>query len=227
MITDVENLARDPFFTMGTIRNQPGGDEHDVYPAGQLLVDFENLSNGAVLPVGGECASVLELEAVLEDPLACGVECRDEFLRADDEDHVRGTPRVGGELASGGGSDHECSLDSYGPPPLIASWMPVSWSVAEVWVITDEPSGMRASTASRAASSSSMTWTLNPCSSSATTVDSSVALSGSVVNRSGALVLIGGPPRIQKMFWVSLALRGRAAARVRIRQWPVVASVAV
>jgi hypothetical protein len=114
MITDVENLARDPFFTMGTIRNQPGGDEHDVYPAGQLLVDFENLSNGAVLPVGGECASVLELEAVLEDPLACCVECRDEFLRADDEDDVRGAPGVGGELASRGGGDHACSLKRYG-----------------------------------------------------------------------------------------------------------------
>src|SRR6202034_2688020 len=61
----------------------------------------------------------------------------------------------------------------------------VSASVTEVFVITDEPSGMRASTAWRAASTSSTTSTLNPCSSSATTVACSARSSGNVVNRSG------------------------------------------
>ena len=43
--------------------------------------------------------------------------------------------------------------DSHRPPPsLIASAIPVSARVTEVLVITDEPSGMRASTAARAAS---------------------------------------------------------------------------
>jgi DNA-binding NarL/FixJ family response regulator len=49
-------------------------DEDDVDAAGQLLVDLENLSDVAVLPIGGLRASVLEFEAVLEDPLACCVE---------------------------------------------------------------------------------------------------------------------------------------------------------
>src|SRR5580693_9898714 len=51
---------------------------------------------------------------------------------------------------------------------------------------------MRARTAWRAASRSSTTSTLNPCSSSAVTADASAGSSGSVVNRSGvAMVLIG------------------------------------
>ena len=51
---------------------------------------------------------------------------------------------------------------------------------------------MRASTASRAASRSSTTSTLNPCSSSATTVAASVCSSGSVVKRSGVTVVLIG-----------------------------------
>jgi hypothetical protein len=81
------------------------------------------------------------------------------------------------------------------PPSLIASAIPVSASVTEVLVITGEPSGMRASTAARAASRSPTTSTLNPCSSSATTVAASACLSGSVVKRSGMVVVLTvGPP---------------------------------
>src|SRR5580700_3243859 len=70
--------------------------------------------------------------------------------------------------------------------------MPVSARVTEVLVITDDPSGMRARTAWRAASRSSTTSTLNPCSSRAVTADAITCSSGSVVNRSGvAIVLIG------------------------------------
>jgi hypothetical protein len=73
--------------------------------------------------------------------------------------------------------------DSYRWPSLIASAMPVSCNVTEVLVITEEPSGMRARTASRAASRPSTTSTLNPCSSSATTVAASACSSGSAVYR--------------------------------------------
>src|SRR4029077_335007 len=87
--------------------------------------------------------------------------------------------------------------DSYGPPSLIASAIPVSWSVTDVLVITEEPCGMRARTASRAASRLATTSTLNPCSSSATTVDAIVSSSGCVVKRSAVpvvvkVVLLGG-----------------------------------
>jgi hypothetical protein len=40
-----------------------------VDPAGLLLVNLEDLPDEAVLPVNGKGASVLELEAVLKDPL--------------------------------------------------------------------------------------------------------------------------------------------------------------
>jgi hypothetical protein len=40
-----------------------------VDPAGQLLVDLENFPEETALPVGGDGASILELEAVLKDPL--------------------------------------------------------------------------------------------------------------------------------------------------------------
>src|SRR6266487_1132426 len=91
-------------------------DEHDVDAAGQLLVDLENLSDRAVLPVGGIRASVLEFQAVLVDPLVCRFHGGDEFLRADDKDDVGGAPGVGGELAAGGRGDDESSVsgDSMG-----------------------------------------------------------------------------------------------------------------
>jgi hypothetical protein len=134
-----------------------------VDPAGRFLVDLEDLPDGAVLAVGGKRASVLEFEAVLEDPLPRCIECRDELLRADDEDDVGGTPRQGCELTASGRGDDESSLspvtawtlssaksgwpaiafiscawvaksraiilfriESYLPPPLTASAMPVS-----------------------------------------------------------------------------------------------------
>ena len=75
--------------------------------AGVLLVDLENLSDAAVLPVGGVGAGVLEWQAVLEDPLARRFQAGDELLRADDEDDVGGAPGVGGELAAGGRGDDE------------------------------------------------------------------------------------------------------------------------
>jgi hypothetical protein len=88
------------------------------------------------------------------------------------------------------------------PPSLIASAMPVWASVTEVLVITDAPSGMRASTARRAESRSSTTSTLNPCSSSATTVACSACSSGNVVNRSGtAGALISDSSLMQLTGW--------------------------
>ena len=84
--------------------------------------------------------------------------------------------------------------ESYGPPLLTASAMPVCSSVTEVLVITDEPRGMRVSTVWRAVSRSSTTSTLNPCSSSAVTVAASVCSSGSAVKRLGVwVVVIAGP----------------------------------
>src|SRR5204863_4425950 len=80
--------------------------------------------------------------------------------------------------------------------------MPVSASVTEVLVITDEPWGMRASTASRTASRSSATSTLKPCSSRATTVACSACSSGSVVKWSGVtVVLIAGPSSVAGQRW--------------------------
>ena len=70
--------------------------------------------------------------------------------------------------------------------------MPVSVSVTDVLVITDEPCGMRARTASRASSRSRATSTLKPCSSRATTVAWSVCSSGSVVKPAGAAVVLIG-----------------------------------
>ncbi len=53
--------------------------------AGQLLVNLEDLSDGAVLPVSGNRASVFELQTVLVDELVCGLQRGHELLRADDE----------------------------------------------------------------------------------------------------------------------------------------------
>src|SRR5437588_6384611 len=75
--------------------------------SGILLVDLENLSDAAVLPVRSVGSSVLELQAVLDDPLARRFKVGHELLRADDEDHVAGAPGVRGELAAGGGGDDE------------------------------------------------------------------------------------------------------------------------
>jgi hypothetical protein len=61
-------------------------DEDDVDAAGPLLVDLEDLPDQAVLPVGGVRASVLELQAVLDDPFACRCRGGNQLLRADDED---------------------------------------------------------------------------------------------------------------------------------------------
>src|ERR1700751_4019170 len=74
------------------------------------------------------------------------------------------------------------------------SAIPVSVSVTEVLVMTDAPAGMRASTASRAASRLSATSTLNPCSSSATTVAWSPCSPGSVVKRSDAEAVLTAVP---------------------------------
>jgi hypothetical protein len=75
-------------------------DEDDVDAAGQLLVDLENLPHRAVLPVGGLRPGILELEAVLVDPLVGRFQGGDELVRADDEGDIGGTPGVGGELAA-------------------------------------------------------------------------------------------------------------------------------
>src|SRR4029453_8240995 len=82
-------------------------DEDDVDTAGIFLVDLEDLSDAAVLPVGSVRAGVLELEAVLVDPLARRFHAGYELLCADDEDDVGGAPGVGGELAARGGGDHD------------------------------------------------------------------------------------------------------------------------
>jgi hypothetical protein len=110
---------------------------------------------------------------------------------------------------------------------LIASAIPVSASVTEVLVITDEPSGMRASTASRAESRSSTTSTLNPCSSSATTVACSTCSSGNVVNRSGtAGALMCWSSLMKVAVWSSAPklLGGKASGP---HQVPVISRIAV
>src|SRR6266480_2050084 len=82
-------------------------DEDDVDAAGEFLVDLENLSDVAVLPVGGVRPRILEGETVLDDPLTGLLRVGDELLRADNEDDVRGTPHIGGELAAGSRGDDE------------------------------------------------------------------------------------------------------------------------
>jgi hypothetical protein len=54
-----------------------------VDAAWRLLVDLEDLTDGAVLPVGGIRARVLEFQAVLVDPLASRFRSGDELLRTD------------------------------------------------------------------------------------------------------------------------------------------------
>src|ERR1700733_693602 len=78
--------------------------------------------------------------------------------------------------------------------------MPVSASVTEVLVITDAPCGMRSRTALRAASRSSTTSALNPSSSRAVTVAAIIGSSGSVVKRSGVVIVLIG--------WAFLGGRG-------------------
>ena len=51
--------------------------------AGQLLVDLQDLADAAVLSVGRLRADVLELQAVLVDPLVGGAQGGDELLGAD------------------------------------------------------------------------------------------------------------------------------------------------
>src|SRR6476646_9847442 len=85
-------------------------DQDDVDPAGQFLVDLEDLPDVAVLTVGGSGARVFELEAVLEDPLPCRVEGRDELLRADAKDHIRGTAGKPSKLTDGGRVNNDSSL---------------------------------------------------------------------------------------------------------------------
>jgi hypothetical protein len=73
------NLARDTPLEADRL-----SDEDDVDPAERdLPVDLENLPDEAVLPVGCIRASILELQAVLDDLLACPVQGSDELLRAD------------------------------------------------------------------------------------------------------------------------------------------------
>src|SRR6476469_1648273 len=69
-------------------------DEDDVDAAGPLLVNLQDLPHGAVLSVDRQGSSVLELQAVLDDPLACRLGGGDELLGADDEDHIRRAPGV-------------------------------------------------------------------------------------------------------------------------------------
>ena len=56
--------------------------------AGRFLVDFQDLPNLAVVAVGGLGAGIIQLEAVLEDPLVRGLQGGDELLRASHEDDV-------------------------------------------------------------------------------------------------------------------------------------------
>ena len=75
-------------------------DEDDVDAAGLFLVDLQNLPDVAVLPVSGIRAGVLELQAVLVNPIVRRRQGGNELLRADDEDDAGGAPGVGGELAA-------------------------------------------------------------------------------------------------------------------------------
>jgi hypothetical protein len=159
-------------------------DEDDVDAAGQLLVDLQDLPDLAVLPVGDLRAGVLKRQAVPVDP----------FVRRCQRGYQ--LTFICWAWVAKSSANILFRADSHGPAPsFIASAIPAWSSVTEALVITDEPSGMRASTASRAASRSPTTSTLNPCSSSATTVACSAGSSGSVVKPSGmAVVLTAGPP---------------------------------
>src|SRR5258708_27654570 len=97
----------------GSSEADHASDQDDVYPTGPLLVDLENLSDGAVLPVGRQRAGVLQLEAVLGDPPLRGVQRGDELLGAYHEDNVCRAPRVGSELAARGRGDDERSVASH------------------------------------------------------------------------------------------------------------------
>ena len=103
---------------------------------------------------------------------------RNRMLALDFATQAQEMKAIGGQPDYALGSVHAVTRDG---TLVIASAIPVSCSVIEVLVITEEPSGMRARTASRAASRLSTTSTLNPCSSSATTVAASVWSSGSAV----------------------------------------------
>src|SRR5580658_3732211 len=92
-----------PFWMLSAQARSVAGrlpDQDDVDAAGQLLMDLEDLPDVAVLPVGGLRPGVLELQAVLVDPLPGGLDGGDDLLRASHEDDVGGAPGVGGELAA-------------------------------------------------------------------------------------------------------------------------------
>jgi hypothetical protein len=65
-----------------------------TWVAGQFLVDFEDLADEAVLPVGRVRAGVFGFQAVLVDPLVCRLQGGDEFRCAYHEDDVGGAPGV-------------------------------------------------------------------------------------------------------------------------------------
>src|SRR5258706_5507608 len=87
-------LVRAGWWLIGAGRSEADwlADEDEVDAAGQFLVDLEDLPDVAVLPVGGLRAGILELEAVLVDPLARRLEAWDDFLGTGDQDDRDGSP---------------------------------------------------------------------------------------------------------------------------------------
>jgi hypothetical protein len=76
-------------------------DENHVDAPGLFLVDLQHFANDAVLPVRRIRTRVLQLEAVLDDPLTRGLGVAEELLRADDEDDIGRAPGVRSELTPG------------------------------------------------------------------------------------------------------------------------------
>jgi hypothetical protein len=68
---------------LGGLETDSLADEDDVDPAGQFLMDLEDLPDLAVLSAGRLCAGVFQRQAVLIDPLVRGFQGGHQLLRAD------------------------------------------------------------------------------------------------------------------------------------------------
>jgi hypothetical protein len=131
-----QGIADEP---MAPISGWPAGsvadllaDEDDVDPAGQFGVDLQHLPDPAVLPVGGLRAGVFQRQAVGVDPLVRRGQRGHQLLRASHEDHLGGSPGVGGQRPGlGPGSRHPTLFidgvvrrGGYDPPTLVAALVP-------------------------------------------------------------------------------------------------------
>ena len=89
---------------------------------GVPVVDLEDLSDAAVLPVGGDRAGVLERQAVVDVRSWAAFRLATSFCSTDDEDDVCRAPGVLRELAA------EQELMRSVPSPVIAWTLPTAYS---------------------------------------------------------------------------------------------------